>query len=147
MTTLAPVHREILVDADPTAAFEVFTAGIDRWWPLDKLSVYGDGASVAFFDGEILERSADGSTALWGTVSRWEPAVALAFTWHPGSSPERASDVEVTFAAVAAQTLVTLEHTGWDAFDDPAVARAQYDQGWLEVLDRYREHASAAGPR
>lgn len=142
MTTVPPLHREILVEADPAAAFEVFTAGIGRWWPLASHSVYeAESASVAFVDGQIVERSADGRTALWGTVTRWEPAAALAFTWHPGRSPEGASHVEVTFTGVAAQTLVTLEHTGWDVYADPAAARAEYDEGWPVVLDHYREHA------
>ena len=74
----------------------------------------------------------------------------MAFTWHPGQPAERASQVAVTFAAVpgptaAGQTLVRLEHTGWDAFADPAAARAEYDHGWPLVLDRYREHVCAGG--
>jgi Activator of Hsp90 ATPase homolog 1-like protein len=69
----------------------------------------------------------------------------VAFTWHPGRPAERASHVEVTFAAVGAQTLVWLEHTGWDAFDDPAAARAEYEHGWPLVLDGYQEHLSEQG--
>ena len=75
---------------------------------------------------------------MWGTVTRWEPPTAVAFTWHPGQPAERASHVEVTFAAADGQTLVTLEHAGWEVFADPAAARAEYDQGWPVVLDRYR---------
>ncbi len=140
MSAVPPIRREILVDADPATAFEVFTARLGRWWPLAQLGVYGAGATVAFTGGQIIERSADGHSAVWGTVTRWEPAVAVAFTWHPGRPPGRASHVQVTFAAAATQTLVTLEHTGWDAFDDPAAARAEYDHGWPMVLDRYRDH-------
>jgi hypothetical protein len=51
----------------------VFTASLGRWWPLAELSVYGDGATVAFTGGQIVERSADGQAAIWGTVTRWEP--------------------------------------------------------------------------
>jgi len=144
VSTVPPVRREVLVDADPQTAFEVFTARIGRWWPLAELSVYGAGATVAFDDGQIVERGPDGATSLWGTVTRWEPPGTLAFSWHPGRPPERASHVEITFAAAAGQTLVTLKHTGWEVFADPAAARAEYDQGWPMVLDRYREHAGAA---
>ena len=42
-------------------------------------------------------------------------------------------------------TLVRLEHTGRDAFDDPAAARAEYEHGWPLVLDGYQEHLSEAG--
>ncbi len=31
--TIAPVRKSIVVQATPQRAFEVFTAGIDRWWP------------------------------------------------------------------------------------------------------------------
>ena len=40
---LPPIRREILVDADPLTAFEVFTGRIRQWWPLEDLSVYGGG--------------------------------------------------------------------------------------------------------
>jgi len=146
MSTVPPIRREILVDADPAAAFEVFTAGLGRWWPLDELSVHGKGATVAFTDGRIVERSPDGETAVWGTVTRWEPPAAVAFTWHPGQPAERASHVVVTFGAEgpgSERTLVRVEHTGWDAFTDPAAARAEYEHGWPLVLDRYQEHVRA----
>ena len=145
MSTVPSIHREILVDADPDTAFEVFTAGIAAWWPLAELSVYGAGATVAFDGGQIVERAPDGATSLWGTVTRWEPPDVLAFSWHPGHPVDRASHVEVTFAAAAGQTLVTVEHTGWEVFADPAAARAEYDHGWPMVLDCYREYV--AGPQ
>ena len=143
MSTVPPIRREILVAADPQTAFEVFTARIARWWPLAELSVYGADASVAFEGGQIVERGPDGATALWGTVTRWEPPGALAFSWHPGHGPERASYVSITFAAADDRTLVTVEHTGWEVFADPAAARAEYDQGWPMVLDCYREYVTA----
>ena len=98
------------------------------------------GATVAFTDGQIVERSADGRVAVWGTVTRWEPPGALSFTWHPGHGPERASRIEITFTAAGGQTLVAVRHSGWDAFDDPAAARAEYEHGWPLVLESYRDH-------
>jgi uncharacterized protein YciI len=137
--TVPPIRREVLVDADPAVAFEVFTAGIGLWWPIAEKSVYGAGGTVAFAGGQIIEQSPGGQRAVWGTVTRWEPPTGVAFTWHPGHVPERASHVEVAFAAAGPQTLVTLTHTGWDVFADPAAARAEYDRGWPVVLDRYQE--------
>jgi uncharacterized protein YciI len=141
VSTVPPIRREILVDADPQTAFEIFTARIGRWWPLEEHSVYGATATVAFEDGRLVERSADGQAAVWGAVTRWEPPTAVAFSWHPGQPAERASRVEVTFAAADGQTLVTLEHAGWEVYADPAAARAEYDEGWPVVLDGYREYA------
>jgi len=151
VNAVPPIRREILVEADPAAAFEVFTGRIGRWWPLDELSVHGKYATVAFTEssagsfagGQIIERSADGQTAVWGTVTRWEPPDLVAFSWHPGQPAERASQVLVTFAAAeAGQTLVRLEHAGWEAFADPAAARAEYDHGWPMVLGRYSAHVT-----
>ncbi len=137
-----PIRREILVDADPATAFAVFTERIGEWWPLEDLSVYGPGGTVGFADGQIVERSASGDAAVWGTAYLWEPAAALAFSWHPGGPPDQATHVEVTFAQADAQTLVTLTHTGWERFADPVEARAEYEQGWPVVLGTYRDHVA-----
>jgi uncharacterized protein YciI len=145
VSTLPPIRREVLVDAGPQTAFDVFTAGIGRWWPLADLSVHGAGGTVAFTGGQLVEQSATGQQALWGTVTRWEPPAAVAFTWHPGRTPERPSQVEVTFTAAGPQTLVTLIHSGWEVYADPAAMRAEYDHGWPGVLGRYQEHAGLPG--
>jgi uncharacterized protein YciI len=145
MTAIPPIRREILVDTGPAAAFEIFTARIGRWWPLADKSVHGPGTSVAFDDGQLVERSAAGDVTIWGTVTRWEPAAAVAFTWHPGRTAETASHVEILFAAAGEQTLVTLTHAGWEVFADPAAARAEYDEGWPLVLDRYQDYAGRGG--
>ena len=137
-----PIRREILVNADPATAFAVFTERIGQWWPLEDLSVYGPGGTVGFADGQIVEQSASGDAAVWGTVYLWEPAAALAFSWHPGGPPDQATHVEVTFAQADAQTLVTLTHTGWERFSDPAGARAEYELGWPVVLGTYRDHVA-----
>ncbi len=137
-----PIRREILVDADPATAFAVFTERIGQWWPLEDLSVFGPGGTVGFADGQIVERSASGDAAVWGTAYLWEPAAALAFSWHPGGPPDQATHVEVTFTRADAQTLVTLTHTGWERFADPVEARTEYEQGWPVVLGTYRDHVA-----
>ena len=76
MTTVPPIRREILVDAGPQTAFDVFTAGIGRWWPVPGHSVHGVGGTVAFTGGQLVEQSATGQQAVWGTVTRWEPPAA-----------------------------------------------------------------------
>jgi uncharacterized protein YciI/uncharacterized protein YndB with AHSA1/START domain len=139
VSTVPPLRREILVDTDPATAFEVFTAQIGQWWPLAEKSVFGADAAVAFDDGQIIERSADGQTDLWGTVTRWDPPRTLAFSWHPGGAPT--SYVEISFTAAADRTRVAVVHSGWEAYGDPAAARAMYDEGWPEVLDRLESAA------
>ena len=137
MSPVPPIRQQVTVAADPSTAFAVFTDGLGRWWPIAGFSVHGAEASVAFVDGEIVERSPAGDRELWGTVTRWEPGVALGFTWHPGGSPERATQVEVTFEAAGPATLVTLEHRGWEVLAEGEQARNEYDKGWPTVLGHY----------
>lgn len=89
------------IAAAPQRAFEFFTAHIHQWWPLATHSVgAGHAAGIVFGEGAgaaIVETMADGSTAVWGTVTRWEPPHCVAFTWHPGAAEAEATRVEVTF--------------------------------------------------
>ena len=142
--TLPPIHREILVDAPPDVAFALFTSKIGDWWPLAELSVFGAGATVAFEDGALVERSPDGQAAEWGQVTSWLPPGEFSMTWHPGRDTLAASQVTVTFRAAGDQTLVVLEHAGWDVFADPAAARAEYEHGWPEVLRLYQAAVAPA---
>lgn len=137
MSSVPAIRREVQVDADAKTAFDVFTQDFGKWWPVDELSVYGAGATVYIADGKIVERSPEGDSALWGTITRWEPDELIAFTWHPGGTSDRASHVQVAFTPRETRTVVTLEHTGWDVFDDPAAARSEYDNGWPRVLSSY----------
>src|SRR4051794_952595 len=136
MSTVPPIRREVMVEGDLEVAFAVFTRGIGRWWPLGELGVFHDG-TVAFADGRIVETSARGEEAVWGTVTDWEPPSRIAFTWHPGAPETRASQVEVRFAPAGTGTLVTLVHRGWEVFADPRAAREEYDQGWPGVLSGF----------
>ena len=140
--TQPAIRREIVVDADPVRAFEVFTQDIGAWWPVADLSVFGAGAEVAFTADQIVETSPTGESALWGSVLAWEPPGKVSFTWHPGRDGVQASRVSVTFVAAGEQTLVVLEHDGWEVFAEPAAARAEYDNGWPAVLAAYAEVAS-----
>lgn len=141
MTHPLPLRRQLVVPAAAEIAFDVFTGEIGRWWPLHVLSVFGAGATVALRDGRLVETAPDGREAEWGTVLDLEPARRIRFTWHPGQPAAVASEVEVVFFPVdEAQTLVTLEHRGWERLADPLAARAEYSHGWPGVLARFGEH-------
>lgn len=146
MNRLPPLRREVLVEADPAFAFEVFTEEIASWWPVAELSVYGADATVCFRDGRIVERSSTGEEAVWGSVTDWRPGQGLSFTWHPGRREDQASAVSVSFHERGERTLVVLEHTGWEAFADPEAARSEYDHGWPAVLASFAERVAAGAP-
>jgi uncharacterized protein YndB with AHSA1/START domain len=146
MTQLLALRRQIVVPAGVDLAFSTFTDDIGSWWPLaDGFSVFGAGASVGLRDLEVVETAPDGREASWGTVLDWDPPYRLRLTWHPGQPVERASEVEVTFVEVSdGQTLVTLEHSGWERLADPAAAREEYNHGWPIVLAQYIARVSEA---
>lgn len=146
MTVLPPIRRQVVVAGTCAAAFEAFTGAIEKWWPLEEHSVYGAGGTVGFAGGRLVERGPDGSEAVWGTVLDWQPPERLRLTWHPGSDPDKATEVEVRFAAVTDDlTQVTLEHRGWERYADPAAARTSYDKGWPSVLGTFAGHMGPAG--
>jgi uncharacterized protein YciI/uncharacterized protein YndB with AHSA1/START domain len=141
VSAAAPIRREIVVDLDAQAAFALFTARIGEWWPLAKLSVFGQGASVAFEGRDLIERLGD-EASIWGEVTEWIPGKRLSLTWHPGAPAAAASALTISFSQRADRTVVTLEHSGWEALDDPKSARREYDRGWPMVLERYTQAAS-----
>ncbi len=140
--TVPPLRREVLVDVTPDVAFDRFTAGIGRWWPLARHSVGGASSTVAFTDGRLVETLADGSTTVWGSVLVWEPGQRFVITWHPGRPDGPATEVEVRFEPAGAGTRVLLEHRNWDVLPEPAAAREEYGSGWPGVLAAYEEHTA-----
>jgi len=136
--TLPPIRRHLVVRATPERAYDVFTTGLGTWWPLARFSVYETGNTVAFDGDAIIERSADGETSEWGRVLVADPPHGIRFTWHPGHDSER-GEVQVTFTPLGHdQTLVTLVHSGWEAYADAAsAARDEYRGGWPAVLARF----------
>ncbi|MBA3529193.1 MAG: SRPBCC domain-containing protein [Propionibacteriaceae bacterium] len=138
---LASITKLVEVACSPERAFDLFTASFGDWWPLTTHSVYGDeAASVVMGAGigaAIIETSRSGEQAQWGTVTGWQPGQLLEFSWHPGLPLEEATDVRVTFESSSRGTLVTLEHSGWERRRDADSQRAQYEAGWIPVLDRF----------
>lgn len=140
--TQPPIVREILVDAGPQTAFEVFTDRIGSWWPVADHSVHGAGSDVAFVDGRIVETAHGLPDVVWGSVTVWEPPSRVAFTWRPGRSALATSAVEVTFTAEGERTRVRLVHAGWESYGLPAAARAEYEQGWPVVVGAFRDEVA-----
>ena len=130
--------KQLHVPAPCERAFELFTARMGQWWPLATHSVgAADAVDVTVqgrLGGDIVEQLRDGSTSVWGTITKWDPPHAVAFTWHPGREPREATHVEVRFTPHDHGTLLELIHTGWDARPDAAEARHNYDSGWTFVL-------------
>jgi uncharacterized protein YndB with AHSA1/START domain/uncharacterized protein YciI len=145
--TIPPIRRQIVVDATPDRSYRAWHDEIGSWWPLARFSVYETGNTVAFVGDDIVETSATGETNVWGSVLEADPPHRLRFSWHPGSDGERGV-VDVAFSPIGdGRTLVTLEHSGWEAYADLAEeARAEYRGGWPGVLAGFGAHASGPAP-
>jgi uncharacterized protein YndB with AHSA1/START domain len=141
------VRKELVVPGSPDRAFRIFTEGLGTWWPLLTHSVGQESAVTVTMDcrlgGRIVERVADGTEHVWGTITSWGPPEHVAFTWHPGRPDDNPTDVEVTFSAEAEDTRVVLEHRGWERWQDGARYRANYETGWDPVLARLAAAAKA----
>jgi uncharacterized protein YndB with AHSA1/START domain len=144
------IRRTVTVSASVERAFDVFTRGIETWWPLETHSISaarGGGTPQELHlelreGGRFYERT-DGEEHSWGSVLAYEPPSRIVLEWHV--NPENpATEIEVTFTAVGAGTRVDLVHSGWERFDDPeGETRANYgsENGWEKVLAGYAEAA------
>ncbi len=155
--TIAPVRKTVIVAATPLHAFEVFTAGIDRWWPKDKTigsSPLRKSFIEPFVGGRWYSEHEDGSEVVVGHVLTWQPGECFAVTWEisaewkPDARIAMASEVEVRFEAQAdGSTRVELEHRNFERMGDVAgqTMRDGVDGGWPSALDMFAKAASAGG--
>jgi uncharacterized protein YndB with AHSA1/START domain len=147
----APLRKTVTIRRRTAAeAFEVFTTGISRWWPLDRYSIDPKRARTCVLEprvgGEVYEVNEDGERAPWGRVLVFEPPARLVVTWHPGREPQTAQEVEVRFSDAPEGVLVELEHRGWAALGDEArTSRPSYSEGWDHVLGTCFRDAAEGG--
>ena len=151
-----PIRQALSVPLDPERAFDLFTARMDTWWPLDQYSrvvnehLGGDTLVTGLeFQGEmggsILEHTSDGNVLPWGQVVGWDPPREVRMSWRPHSEPELPTEVAVTFRASEDGTLIELEHRGWERLSE-RFREAMYEiyvRGWVTTLGHY----SAAAER
>ena len=86
--SIAPVRKSLVVEASPQRAFEVFTAGIDAWWP----KKHGIGATPItrsviepFVGGRWYTHHEDGKDVVIGHVRAWEPGARFVVGWEISS--------------------------------------------------------------
>ena len=152
--SIAPVRKTIVVQATPERAFAVFTAGLDRWWP----KTHNIGAAPIresiiepFVGGRWYTKCEDGSEAVVGHVSVWQPAQRFVVSWEisaqwkPEARVALASEVEVRFVADAAGTRVELEHRNFErmGMPDGETMRNGVDGGWPGLLELFAKEVSA----
>jgi uncharacterized protein YndB with AHSA1/START domain len=156
MTTavkIAPVRKSIRVNARPERAFDVFTSGLGRWWPLD----HGIGKTprkAAVMEtrlgGRWYELAEDGTQTNVGRIVVWEPPRRFVMSWDINSQwkPDTtvSSEVEVQFIPDGAATRVELEHRKFERLgaEGGEKMRKDVDGGWPGLLELFKKAAEAA---
>ncbi len=149
----APVRKTVRVNALPENAFEVFTAGMDRWWPKSHHIGAADPETFVIEPrqgGRWFERGIDGAECEIGKVLVWEPPRRLVLAWQINTDWKYDSalvtEVEVSFIRDGEGTRVELEHRDLERLGDRAEAyRQQIDSegGWTLILQLF---SATAGP-
>jgi len=151
--TIAPVRKTLKVNAPQARAFDVFTNGIDRWWP----KAHGIGSAPIVqsiieprLGGRWYTRHADGSEAIVGHMRVWEPPHRIVFGWEINASwkPDStvSSEVEVRFIAEDGNTTrVELEHRNFENLgkEGGEKMRSDVNGGWPGILELYKKAAEA----
>jgi uncharacterized protein YndB with AHSA1/START domain len=146
----APVRKSISVRASAERAFEVFTAGMDSWWPrshhigkapMKRTIVEGR------VGGRCYSEQTDGTECDWAKIVAWEPPRRLVMAWTINSQwqyePDlsKASEVEVCFTPQAdGSTRVDLKHRHFDRVGagwENMRASVDSDEGWGGLLKLY----------
>ena len=154
MINIAPVRKSVTVQASPARAFEVFTAGMSRWWPATHtiLKVAPREHIVEpRVGGRWYQIGVDGSECDNGKVLIWEPPSRLVLVWQINADwqfdPNLHTEVELRFTPEAeGVTRVDLEHRQLERMGEKAEAvRASVDStgGWGAILESYRAVASS----
>jgi uncharacterized protein YndB with AHSA1/START domain len=150
----APVRKVLTVPATPQRAFEVFTAGFDRWWPRSHTigkSALQEVVLQPRVGGRWYGIDDDGTETEWGDVLVWEPPRRLVLAWRIGADWQYHADllteIEVTFTAQSSgATRVDFEHRLLERMGDAAASvRDSIDDpgGWTSILQNYADVVSA----
>ncbi len=150
-TAIAPVRKTIRVKAPIAHAFDVFTAGLTRWWPPN----HGIGKKPIVkvlmepkLGGRWLEIAADGTETVVATIALWERPHRVVLLWHVNArwqpDPAMRSEVDVRFTADGtAATAIELVHHKFETMGAEAGAslRKDVDGGWPALIQRFAEEA------
>lgn len=149
-----PVRKEVVVETTAERAFEVFTAGIDRWWPrehhIGKTPLLREVLETRL-GGRWYGVSEDGEECEVGKVLVWEPPRRLVLAWQLTKDwvyhPDFITEIEVRFTPEGPKrTRVEIEHRNLDRYGDAAPEiRKMLDapEGWGRTLESFA--AAAAG--
>ena len=152
--TDAPVRKSITVNATPEHAFQVFTEGVDTWWPRSHHIGTAPLERTVIeprLNGRCYGRSIDGTECDWGTILVWEPPRRFVMAWQitPDWQYEpdlaKASEVAVSFTPEPdGFTRVDLEHRYFQrhgAGGDSIRTAVESPNGWIGLMQLFSARA------
>jgi uncharacterized protein YndB with AHSA1/START domain len=147
---IEPIRVIVELDCPAEHAFEVWTARIGTWWPVDHTATGQPGVAVILEGrpgGRIFDRTPAGGEHDWGEVLAWEPPARLVYSWHLQRDRADATEVEIRFVRVErSRTRVEIEHRAWVRLGaDGKAWRDRNRGGWSTLLPHYRKAAESAG--
>lgn len=152
---IEPVRQAVTVPLAPEAAFSLFAADFNSWWPGHHIGAADLEAAIieSAVGGRWYERGVDGSECDWGEVLAYEPPGRILLSWQINgewkydADPAHGSEVEVTFTQEGpGHTRVQLEHRHFERHgpDGQAVRGAVgAAEGWSGILRLYANQAAA----
>jgi hypothetical protein len=128
------IVRDVTLPLAPDAAFHLFTARIDDWWPPERRHA-GPGARVVLTPERFAEERDDGTIVPLGRVREWAPAERLVLDFFPGTGPDDPTEVTVLFVPDETGTRLTVRHGPGGIRPDLWESRApRYGPSWDLVL-------------
>ena len=144
--TAAPIRKSFRVRAPQQKAFDVFLAGMGRWWPKDH-SLLGSPQHDVIVEphpgGRWYEVAEDGSETMWGKVLEWDAPSRALLAWQLNGEwtydPDFETEVEIRFIPDGEATIVEFEHRKLDALARTARDGQimEIDEGWGKILEGY----------
>jgi len=142
-----PVRKSINVKATVERAFQVFTEGIDTWWPrshhigkspMKRIILEGRPGGRCYSE-QVNDTECD-----WGSVLVWDPPQRFVIAWQISPNwqfePDlaKSSEVEVRFTPEAdGFTRVDLEHRHFERYGAGAESMrtaVDHPDGWNGLL-------------
>ncbi len=150
---ISPIVKSIDVARSAGDAFRMFTAEIDKWYPLETHTRAKSSAGEKTIGlkveprvgGRVFETLNDGRELDWGQVTAYQPGAHFAMQWRLGRPAADATDVSVRFEALSdASCRVTLTHENWERMgEEGAKMRENYNNGWVTVFEqRFGEYVA-----
>jgi hypothetical protein len=149
---IPPVRQSVTVKAPIAHAFDVFTAGITRWWPRTPCHISRKPVAKVVMEprlgGRWLEIAEDGSETTVATILLWQKPRRVVLQWQVTArfepDPAMRSEVDVRFTAEGPDvTRVDLLHHKFETMGeaDGRTLREQVGGGWPGLLQHFVHEA------